>query len=286
MNKVKIIVDSTIDLNPEYIEQNNIHVVGLGVNFEHEEFIDGVNITTNELFEKVAKNKKLPKTSAASLPVLIDVFQKYIDEGYDVFYTGISSKMSSSHNVACLAAQQFDEGRVIVYDSYNLSTGIGLQVIEAVKLANEGKSALEIKEELEKIKLNVRSQFMVETLDYLHKGGRCSSVSYFFGRSLGIKPIIRVKDGTMSVYKKAIGKPIKALNILLDIFKKDLSNVRLGTVMITSTYAPEHEKYLYEELSKIIDPKHIMITHAGCVISSHCGPKTIGILYILKENID
>ena len=286
MNKVKIIIDSTADLTPEYISENDIEVVGLGVNFENEEFIDGVNITTSELFERVEKGKKLPKTSAASLPKLIDLFEKYVNQGYDILYTGISSKMSSSFNVATLASQQFDEGRVVVYDSYNLSTGIGLQVLEAVRLAKEGKSALEIKEELENIKLKVRSQFMVETLDYLHKGGRCSSVSYFFGKSFGIKPIIRVKDGAMSVYKKAIGKPIKALNILLDIFKKDLPNISLGTVMITSTYAPEHEKYLYEELSKIIDPKHIMITHAGCVISSHCGPKTIGILYILKENIE
>ena len=285
MNKVKIIIDSTSDLNPEYIAENNIHVIGLGVNFEHEEFVDGVNITPSELFAKVTKCKRLPKTSAASLPTLIDVFQRYIDEGYDVFYTGISSKMSSSYNVACLAAMQFPKNRVVVYDSYNLSTGIGLQVMEAVRLANEGKSADEIKEELKKIRLNVRSQFMVETLDYLHKGGRCSSVSYFFGRSLGIKPIIRVKEGTMSVYKKAIGKPVKALNIMLDIFKKDLPNINLGTVMITSTSAPEHEKYLYDQLSQLIDPKYIMITHAGCVVSSHCGPGTIGILYILKENI-
>lgn len=286
MNKVKIIIDSTADLTPEYIKENDIVVVGLGVNFENEEYIDGLNITPSELFSKVDQKNKLPKTSAVPISTLIEVFKKYVDEGYDIFYTGISSKMSSSYNNAVVASQEFDEGRVVVYDSYNLSTGIGLQVLEAVRLKNEGKSALEIKDEVEKIKLNVRSQFMAEKLDYLYKGGRCSSVSYLLGVGFRIKPIIRVKEGSMIVYKKSMGNPIKALNVLLEIFKKDLPNIRLGTVMITSTFAPEHEKYLYEQLSQLIDPKHIMITHAGCVISSHCGPKTIGILYILKENID
>lgn len=284
MNKVKIIIDSTADLNPDYIKENNIEVLGLGVSFGEEHYTDGVDITTQQLFNKVQENGSLPKTSAIAFVALESLFKKYIDEGYDIFYTGISSKMSSSYNVALMAAQEFDEGRVVVYDSYNLSTGIGLQVLEAVKLAKEGKSAIEIKDELEKIKPLVRSQFMVETLDYLYKGGRCSSLGYWFGKSVKLKPIIRVVDGAMLVYKKAIGKTIKALDILIDIFKEDLPNTRLGTIMITSTIAPEAEKYLYEQLSKIIDPKHIMITHAGCVIASHCGPNTIGILYILKED--
>lgn len=283
MNKVKIIIDSTADLNPDYIKENNIEVVGLGVTFGEENYIDGIDITPQQLFDKVQKNGSLPKTNAASFVTLLETFKKYIDEGYDIFYTGISSKISSSYNVALMAAQEFDEGRVVVFDSFNLSTGIGLQVLEAVNLAKEGKSATEIKEELERIKPLVRSQFMVETLDYLYKGGRCSSVGYWFGKSIKLKPIIRVVDGAMLVYKKTIGKTIKALDILVDILKEDLPNTRLGTVMITSTFAPESEKYLYDQLSKIIDPKHIMITHAGCVISSHCGPNTIGILYILKE---
>lgn len=284
MNKVKIIVDSTSDLENDYIKAHDIEVIGLGVNFGEEKYTDRVDITNDMLYQKVNEKGMLPKTSAVPLMVLIDVFQKYIDLCYDIFYTGISVKMSSSNNNALLASKQFPEGRIIVFDSENLSTGIGLQVLKAVELRDQGKSIQEIKDALTIIRPKVRSQFMIETLDYLYKGGRCSSLSFFFGKKLGIKPIIRVKDGAMFVYKKAIGKSIKALNLLLDIFKKDLSNVDLGTVMITSTNASESEKYLYDELSKIIDPKHIMITHAGCVISSHCGPGTIGILYILKEN--
>lgn len=198
------------------------------------------------------------------------------------FYTGISSKMSSSCNNASLASQEFPEGRIKVYDSYNLSTGIGLQVIRAVELRDQGKTLDEIYDNLMSIRGKVVSQFIIETLDYLFKGGRCSALSYFFGKHLSIKPIIGVKDGSMYVKRKVIGKTIKGLDTLFNIFMNDLPNIELGTVMITSSIAPESEKYLYDKMSKVIDPSHIMVTHAGCVISSHCGRGTIGILYILK----
>ena len=284
MNKVKIIVDSTCDLTPEYIKEHDIIILPLGVTFGEEQFRDGIDITTEELYARVAKDKKLPKTAAISIGAAMEFFEKYVNEGYDIFYTGISSKMSSSYNNAAVAAQEFEEGRVVVYDSANLSTGIGLQVLKAVKLRDEGKSATEIKEYLEaKIKNNVRAQFLIEQMDYLHKGGRCSSLVHFLANSFRIKPIIRVKDGSMGVYKKPIGKLLNACNTLIDILKNDLSNIDPDCVMITSSNAPIAEKYIYEKVSELVDPSKIMVTHAGCVISSHCGPGTIGILYIVKE---
>ena len=284
MNKVKIIVDSTCDLTPEYIKEHDIIILPLGVTFGEEQFRDGIDITTEELYARVAKDKKLPKTAAISIGAAMEIFEKYVNEGYDIFYTGISSKMSSSYNNAAVAAQEFEEGRVVVYDSANLSTGIGLQVLKAVKLRDECKSATEIKEYLEaKIKNNVRAQFLIEQMDYLHKGGRCSSLVHFLANSFRIKPIIRVKDGSMGVYKKPIGKLLNACNTLIDILKNDLSNIDPDCVMITSSSAPIAEKYIYEKVSELVDPSKIMVTHAGCVISSHCGPGTIGILYIVKE---
>lgn len=282
MKKVKIIIDSTADLTPEYIKENDIEVMPLKVIFNSESYSDGVDIDVETLYKRVKENKSLPKTAAISTAEFITTFSKYIEQGYEIFFTGISSKMSSTYSNAVIAGQTFEEGKVVVYDSYNLSTGIGLQVLKAVKLRNEGKSAQEIKDYLLGITLKVRSQFLIETLDYLYKGGRCSALTYFFGRGFHIKPIIRVQDGTMVVFKKPIGKTLNACNALLDIIKKDLDNIDLDCVMITSSIAPQSEKYLYDELSKIIDPKIIMITHAGCVISSHCGPGTIGILYIVK----
>lgn len=282
MNKVKIIVDSTNDLTAEYLKENDVEVVPLYVTFQNDIYKDGVDINVDELYARVKKDNMLPKTSAISVGDLIEIFTKYVNQGYDIFYTGISSKMSSSYNNALLASQEFEDGRVVIYDSYNLSTGIGLQIIKAIKLRNEGKSNKEIFDHLMSLRDKVRSQFLIEQLDYLFKGGRCSAISYFFGRGFHIKPIIRVTDGGMIVYKKPIGKTINACNALLDIVKQDLENIDLDCVMITSTKADASEKYLYDELSKLVPPEKIMKTHAGCVISSHCGPGTIGILYILK----
>lgn len=283
MNKIKIIVDSTSDLTKEYLEENNISVIPLGVTFGDKVYHDGIDITVKDLYSYVEQNKTLPKTSAISVGEFITCFQKYIDEGYDIFYTGISSKMSSSYQNACLASENFEKGRILIFDSLNLSTGIGLQVTRAVKLVKEGKNLAEIDEELLKIRPLVRSQFLIETMDYLYKGGRCSGVAYFLASALYLKPIIRVVDGGMIVYKKPIGKTIKACNALLEIFKKDLPNMDTSLVMLTSTFADSSEKYLYNELLKYLPAENIMVTHAGAVISSHCGPGTIGILYIMKK---
>lgn len=283
MNKIKIIVDSTCDLTPEYVKENDVVVIPLLVTHQNKEFKDGVDITIDQLYAMVDESNVLPKTSALPIGELIDVFQKYIDEGYDIFYTGISSSMSSTYQNAVLAAETVCKERIEVFDSKNLSTGTGLMVLKAVKMRNEGKSIHEIAETLSKnIRDNVRAQFLIEQMDYLHKGGRCSALASFFGRAFHIKPIIRVENGKMKVFKKPIGKTINACNALLDIIKNDLDNLDLDCVMITSTKAEASEKYLYEKLSEIVDPSKIMITHAGCVVSSHCGPGTIGILYIVK----
>ncbi len=284
MEKIKIIADSTCDLTEEYLKDNDISIIPLHVIFGEESYDDGINLDVKGLYDKVDETKTLPKTAACSIAEFKKCFEKYLEEGYDkILFIGISSKFSSTVQNAKIAAEDYD-GKIFVHDSYNLSSGIGLQVLKAVKMKNEGLSAADILSNLQKIAPNVRSQFEIETLDYLYKGGRCSSLTYFFGRGLKIKPIIRVIDGGMKVFKMPRGKTINALNTLLEIFKSDITNFQLDLdcVMITHSIADESAKYLYEELSKIIDPKIIMITKAGCVISSHCGRGTIGILYILK----
>lgn len=283
MNKIKIIIDSTCDLTPEYIKEHDIEVVPLLVTHNGNEYKDGIDITIDQLYTLVDETGILPKTSALSVGVLIDIFQKYIDEGYDIFYTGISSSMSSTYQNALIAAESVCKERIEVFDSKNLSTGTGLLVLKAVKMREEGKNIHEIAEYLaNNVRDNVRAQFLIEQMDYLHKGGRCSALASFFGRAFHIKPIIRVENGKLKVFKKPIGRTINACNALLDIIKSDLANLDLDCVMITSTRAETSEKYLYEKLSEMVDPSKIMITKAGCVISSHCGPGTIGILYIVK----
>lgn len=281
MSKVIILTDSTCDLSAKLIKENDIVKVPLYVSFDSEIYKDGVDINPSILYEMVKEKKKLPKTSACSVGDFIEIFSKYLNDGYDVFYMGIGSKLSTTFNNSLLAKEELNTDRIEVCDSSNLSTGIGLQVLKASKLAREGKNVKEIKEEIEKITPNVRSKFAVESLEYLHKGGRCSGVARFFGTMARLKPVIEVKDGKLDVLAKPIGKR-KALQVMIDDIVANKDNIHKDCVMVTHTYADEEAKYLKDTLNELIPDANVEITDAGCVISSHCGKGTIGILYILK----
>ncbi len=282
MAKIKIIADSTSDLEKDYLEANEIDIIPLEINFNEKSYEDGINLTTKELYKIVDETKLMPKTSAPSVETFINRFKKWTSLGYEILCITISSDFSSCYQNAVIASQEFDN-KISCIDSRNLSSGIGLIILKAVKYIKEGKSLKEITTLLnEKIIPNVRSQFIVDTLDYLYKGGRCSSLSYIFGKHLHIHPIILVKDGKMIVYKKPRGKIINGLNTLLDIFKLDKDVIDEDCVMITHSCAEEYKDYLYQELIKLIPSSKIMVTNAGCVVSSHCGRGTIGILYIKK----
>lgn len=281
--KIKLLVDSTCDLPVSFLEENDIDIIPLIVTFSEEQFYDIKEINTSELYEKIEKTKVMPKTAARSINDFYNTYKAILDKGYDqIVFLGISSYFSSTIQNAMVASKEF-EGKVFVHDTLNLSTGEGLQVLKAIKWVKEGLSGEEILEKLKELAPRVRSQFAVESLDFLHRGGRCSQTSYYLGSALRMKPIIKVVDGKMIVYRKPIGKMTNALNKLLEIIKEDIDNLDLDTIMITHSRAFESEKYLYNELSKLVPQEKIMVTDAGCVISSHCGKGTIGILYIVNK---
>lgn len=282
MSNVVIVTDSTNDLSEKLIKENNIKVIPLYVSFGDEIYKDGVEINTDKLYDLVEKYNKIPKTSACSIGDFVTFFKKYLDQGYEVFYMGIGSKLSTTFNSALLAKEELNTDKVQVSDSANLSTGIGLSLLKASKLAREGKTAKEIKEIIDsKIVPNVRSKFAVDSLEYLHKGGRCSGVTRFFGTMARLKPVIKVEDGKLSVAAHPIGKK-KALKFMIEDIVENKENIDLDCVMITHTYAESDMEYIKKALEEKIPEAHIEITNAGCVISSHCGKGTIGILYILK----
>lgn len=281
MRPVKIITDSTCDLNQKEIDELEIEVIPLHVTYKGKTLDDGIDITVDELYKLVEKEKELPKTSAITIMEFAEYFKKWVQRGYDVIYTGISGAMSSTLNNASLAASELGcEENVRAIDSKNLSTGIGLIVLKAAKMAKDGKELNEIVSYMEDVRERVRSQFFIDTFEYLYKGGRCSSMARIFGSVLKIKPIIAVRDGKMSVAQKPLGHK-KARSSLLEIIKHDLDNLDPDVVMVTHSMADEDAVYLEEELHKM-GIKNVMQTKAGCVISSHCGPGTIGILYILN----
>lgn len=285
MNKVKIITDSTSDLGVELAKKYDIEVIPLYVNFGEESYKDGVNITTEELYKLVEQKGELPKTSAIDIVTISETFKKWLDLGYDIVFSGISKQMSRTYENALMAVDELGaKDRIFVVDSMNLSTGIGLTILKACDLRDQGLSAKEIAEKMEEITKMVKAQFGIETMDYLYKGGRCSGVAKVFGTLLKIKPIIFVRDGKMTVGMKPLGKMKVALDKMINMFLEDYKNGKVDKdkVFITHSIAFESEKYIRERLEAEVKDMEIISTVAGCVISSHCGRGTIGILYITK----
>ncbi len=284
---VKIITDSTCDLSKELVEKYDIEVFPLLVTFGEESYKDRIEIDAAKIYEEVKKRGYLPKTAAVSALEIEEVFRKWVDQGYEIVYTGISSKMSSTYNNACLAAKEVAEDKIYVVDSKNLSTGISLVVLKACMDRDKGLSAKEIAKNMEYNAARVKSQFAIETMEYLHKGGRCSSIARFAATLLRIKPIIFVRDGSLSVGKKPLGKMTVALNAMLKMLEEDKqkNNVDPEFIFVTDAIAPESREYLIPKVKELFPNTNVYSTVAGGVIASHCGYGTIGILYICKEEV-
>lgn len=282
MSKVKIITDSTNDLDPNTIRENGIEVIPLYVNFSDGSYKDGVEITTEELYAKVDQIHELPKTSAIPVSTLIEEFSKWISQGYEIVFTGISKAMSSTYDNAVLAANEVAPDKIFVVDSMNLSTGIGLLVLKACKYRDQGQTAKQIADQLNSDNKKVLSQFVIERMDYLYKGGRCSSMEKIVGTLLKIKPLIAVRDGKMHVAKKPHGKMQVALDVMIQQFKEDLPRLDRDHVIVTHSLGFEYCDYIVKKLKEIDASLPILTTVAGCVISSHCGKGTIGILYMVR----
>lgn len=281
MSKIKIVVDSTVDLSKDLYEKYDMAIIPLNVSFGEKTFKDGVDITRDQLYEDVKKFKSLPSTSAPGPQVFEEEFKKWLDQGYEVIYMGIGSTLSTALQSANIAKNNLGSDKVHLVDTKNLSSASGLLAMKAAKLAKEGKEADEICKILEKDVPNVVAQFSVETLDYLHKGGRCSGTAKVIGHIFHVHPHLLVKDGKLIVYKKPRGTMKTAIDGQIQELKDALPNVQMDNIMITDSGATDEiRNYFVKEVSKLVDPKVIRTTPAGCVISSHCGFGTIGLLFI------
>ncbi len=274
--------DSTCDLSQELIRQYGITIIPLHIVLDDKEYRDGIDITQKEIFEWADKNKTTPKTSAVSFPDAQAAIKPMIDASDELIIFTIAEGMSTTANVFRMVAEDLNvEDRVHVIDSKNLSTGIGLLVIEAAEMAREGLGADDIVREIGRLIPKVRSSFVIDTLTYLARGGRCSSVAALTGGLLRLHPKIIVKDGKMEVSKKYRGQ-IRA--VTMD-YVKDMHYALLGArprrVFITHT---SDNRELVDEVRAYIESLNyfdeILETQAGGVISSHCGPGTLGVLFI------
>ena len=279
---VKIIADSTCDLSKDLLEKYDISVLPLHIVLGDKEYKDGLEISPDEIYEWSNTNKEAPKTSAAAISDTIDIYSKYLKSYDEIICFSISGQMSTTVNVMRMAAEELDsEDKIHIIDSENLSTGGGLLVIEAAIMAKEGKSGIEIIESINELKPFVRASFIVDTLTFLHRGGRCSGVAALAGGALKLHPKIVVENGGMKPDKKYRGKMNSAILSYVKDLEPQLKNAKTDRVFIThSGCEKEIIDSIYQYLEELGLFKEILITRAGGVISSHCGPGTLGVLFI------
>jgi len=279
--KIKIISDSTCDLSAQLIADNDIALTALTVVKNDEQFKDGITITPADIFAHVAAGGALCSTSANSIGEYAEVFEKYASDYDGIIMISLGSGFSTCYQSACLAAEDFPNVRVI--DSQNLSTGQGLVVLKACELAKAATDLDVLAEELRAFTGKVEASFVVDKLDYLVKGGRCSSAAALGANLLNLKPCIEVKDGKMSVGKKYRGNYAKCLANYVKERLEGRDDIDNGTLFLTQTVVSD-EAYAAVK-NAIAEHGHfenIYETTAGCTISCHCGPGTLGIIFVRK----
>lgn len=281
---IKIFSDSTCDLSKELIERYDIGILPLHVLLGEDEYIDGVNIDVDSIYKWADENKTTPKTSAPSVDDAINCFKPFIDKGDHIICFSVSQSMSASYSVMNLAAEALNaEDKIHVIDSANLSTGVGLLVLEAATMAAAQVSVADIVSHIEALKIRVKASFVVDTLTYLHRGGRCGAVAALAGGVLKLHPKIVVENGKMDATKKYRGKIESVVMSYVKDMEDELIHSKKNRVFITHSgcddnIVSEVKQYL-EQLNHFDE---ILVTRAGAVISSHCGPGTLGVLFITE----
>ena len=281
MNNIVITSDSTSDLSSELRQRYNINILPLGVTLGGKVYKDGVDITPDDIYAHHDKTGELPKTTAANVDEFYNFFKKFADEGKTVIHFDISSGMSSTFNNARIAAEEFEN--IYVIDSANLSTGIGLLVVAAAEMVNEGLEAEEIVAKINDMVPKVDASFVIDNLEYLYKGGRCSALAAFGANMLKLKPCIEVKNGAMGVGKKYRGRYADVLKTYVSERLGDGSDIDNSRVFVTHAGCDEEiVKQVVEQVKEAGIFKEVFLTRAGCTVSSHCGANTLGVLFIRK----
>lgn len=282
MSKVKIISDSTCDLSEELLIQYDIAVLPHPIVRDGELLQDNVSITPDDIYAHYERTGRLCTTSAPNAYDYEQFWRPWLDEGYEIVHFTISSEMSTAYNQVVLAAEE--TGHVYPVDSRSLSTGIGLLVLEACDLRDQGFAAEEIAARVREDSAKCQASFLVDVIEYLWKGGRCSSVAAIGANLLKLKPRIDVQNGKMLSTKKYRGKTTKCFAAYADDLLKGKDNIRQNRIFITHSGIDEDIIQLVQDKIRQWQPgvEHIYVTRAGGTISCHCGPGTLGILYMYE----
>ncbi len=283
MSSIKIVADSTCDLSIDLLETYEISIIPLMISMGDITKKDGIEVLPEEIYKWSNKTGQTPKTAAPTIGDAMAFIDPFMKEDRDIIFFGISEAMSATCNIMRLAGENLGYKKLFVVDSKNLSTGIGLQVLRAALLAKNGASVEDILKDNNEINSKVRASFVIDTLTFLHRGGRCSGVAALLANTLRLKPEITVKEGKMVVGKKYRGNIKSALLKYVQDRKDQLLDAVPDRIFITHSGC---DNQVIEELKQYLEDMNVfgevLVTRAGGVISSHCGPNTLGILYISK----
>ena len=277
--KVLITADSTCDLSKELLERFGVKIIPLTIVLGEESFLDGNGFTVDDIYARYHKDGTLPKTAAPGIQQFIDFFTPYVEQGYEIVHFDISSELSATYNTACIAAQEL--GGIYCVDTRALSAGVGLLAIEASECRDRGMSAEEIYEHVSALVEKVDTSFILDTLEFMWKGGRCSGVAALGANLLKLRPALEMKNGKLEVYKKYRGN----INAEYRQYIKERlagKSVRPGHVFIVHSGEVSDETIAELEsfVRELIPVTEFHRGTAGCTISSHCGPKTLGVLFL------
>lgn len=282
--KVIISCDSSCDLGPELCERYNIILNPFRITLGDKSFIDGVEVTPDEIYEYHRKTGNLAKTSATNIAEHQAFFKEHTKDGNQLIFFTISAQMSANYRAATLAAEEMDN--VFVVDSANLSTGVGLLLIAAAEMAEQGKCAEEIVKEIENLKPKVNVSFVIDSLEYLHKGGRCSALAALGANLLKLKPCIEVRNGVMGLGKKYRGRFENVIHQYVAEQLTDTQNIVTNHIFITHAGCDDEVvKSAVDTVKKALNCDEIFVTRAGATVSVHCGRNTLGVLFIQKTDV-
>lgn len=286
MRKVILSSDSTCDIGPELQKKYDIQYLNYHIQLEGKSYIDTVEISPDDLYSAWRERKVLPQTAAISPAEYIDYFKKWVDDGFDVVHLSLGSGITSSYSNCQLAAKEL--GHVYPVDTENLSTGMGHLVVKAGELAQQGCGALEIQEQINKMKHRVHTSFLLNTLEFMKAGGRCSTVAALGANLLKLKPCIEVdsQNGSkMHAGKKYRGSMEKCLIQYVHDKLDGREDLDLDRIFITHSGSPDSDiEAVKAEVKSIADFREVFVTRANCAISTHCGPRTLGVLFMTKES--
>lgn len=275
--------DSTCDLGEQLIKKYNVHILPMHVNLEDKTYADGVDLKPDDIYAVYKEKNILPTTSATNMDEYKEFVQPFIDAGNDVLYINLGSGISTTHNSCRLAAEE-TEGLYVI-DSGNLSTGMGLVVIAAAERIAAGMPIQQILDEVRALTKRVEASFVLDTLEFLHKGGRCSTLAMLGANMLKLKPCIEVnnENSTMTVGKKYRGSLEKCLEEYVSDRLQGREDIDTTRIFIThSGISDERLQLVRDAVCKYMSFDEVLVTRAGCTISAHCGPNTLGILFVRK----